>query len=159
MRRLPFHNLVCCLLISLFATSCIHFHHDNEDQEPATQPNSNQPSKSTIREYHNDPYSDVYTVCEEMPQFRDGDVSEYLKQHIRYPAAAVEQGIQGRVIVQFIVNRFGKVIDPQVVRGVDPSLNEEALRVVRNMPRWKPGRQRNQAVNVKYTLPIPFWLK
>ena len=158
MKRLPVHNLVCRLLISLFATSCIHFHHDNEDQ-PATQPNRNQTTHSIVHEYHKDSYSDVYTVCEEMPQFRDGDISEYLKQHIRYPAAAVEQGIQGRVIVQFIVNRFGKIIDPQVVRGVDPSLDEDALRVVRGMTRWKPGRQRNQAVNVKYTLPVNFWLK
>ncbi len=147
------------LLIAQLSTSCIHFHHEDENQTPADHAGQTQKVNSTASTRPDNPVSDVFIVCEEMPEFRDGDVSEYVKQHIRYPAAAIEQGIQGRVIVQFVITRFGKITDPQVVRGVDPSLDAEALRVVRNMPRWKPGRMRNQPVNVRYTLPIPFWLK
>lgn len=103
----------------------------------------------------------VFTVVEEMPQFIGGDseLFKYLANSVRYPVAAQQKGIEGRVICQFVVDRDGKVTDPAIVRGVSPELNAEALRVVQNMPVWKPGLQKGQAVRVKYTLPINFRLQ
>lgn len=100
-----------------------------------------------------------FTIVEEMPQFPDGDVASYLGKNIKYPVVAQENGIQGRVICQFVINKDGSIVDVQVVRGVDPSLDKEAVRVIQNMPRWTPGKQRNQPVRVKYTLPVNFKLQ
>ena len=103
--------------------------------------------------------NEVFTIVEEMPTFPDGDVGVYLSKNIKYPVVAQENGIQGRVICQFVVNKDGSIVDVQVVRGVDPSLDKEAVRVIQGMPRWTPGKQRNQAVRVKYTLPVNFKLQ
>jgi protein TonB len=106
--------------------------------------------------------SDVpFVVVENMPQFPGGDAAlfKYLSDNIRYPVIAQESGIQGRVILQFVVNRDGSIVDIEVVRGVDRSLDAEAVRVVQAMPRWTPGRQRGKTVRVKYTLPVNFRLQ
>jgi protein TonB len=105
------------------------------------------------------PTEEVFTVVEEMPSFSDGDINSYLSKNIKYPVVAQENGIQGRVICQFVVNRDGSIVDVQVVRGVDPSLDKEAVRVIQSMPRWNPGKQRNQPVRVKFTLPVNFRLQ
>ena len=84
---------------------------------------------------------------------------KYLSQNIKYPVMAQENGIQGRVIVQFVVNSDGSIVDPVVVRSVDPSLDREALRVIQSMPKWKPGQQRGKAVRVRYTVPVTFKLQ
>lgn len=105
------------------------------------------------------PTEEVFTIVEEMPQFPDGDIGSYLSKNIRYPVVAQENGIQGRVICQFVVNRDGSIVDVVVVRGVDPSLDKEAVRVIQGMPKWTPGKQRNQPVRVKYTLPVNFKLQ
>ncbi|MBP1638551.1 MAG: TonB-dependent receptor [Bacteroidetes bacterium] len=102
---------------------------------------------------------EVFTIVEEMPAFPDGDVASYLAKNIKYPVVAQENGIQGRVICQFVVNKDGSIVDVQVVRGVDQSLDKEAVRVIQSMPRWTPGKQRNQPVRVKYTLPVNFKLQ
>jgi len=96
-----------------------------------------------------------------MPEFiaEGGDLSKYITTHIHYPYDAKKEGIQGRVICQFIVTETGILIDVQVVRGIDPNLDKEAVRMIMNMPRWKPGRQMNQIVKVKYTLPVNFRLQ
>ena len=102
--------------------------------------------------------SDVeFVVVEQMPEFI-GNVFEFLSKHINYPQNAVDNQIQGKVICQFIVNKDGSIVDVVVVRGVHPSLDAEAVRVVKTMPKWKPGLQRGKAVRVKYTLPISFKL-
>lgn len=103
----------------------------------------------------------VFTVVEEMPQFLGGDQAlyKYLASSVKYPVAAQQKGTEGRVICQFIVDKDGKVTDPTVVRGVSTELDAEALRVIRAMPVWKPGKQKGIAVNVKFTLPINFSLK
>ena len=100
----------------------------------------------------------VFTVVEEMPQFPGGmmECMKFLSKNINYPAEAQKAGVEGRVIVQFIVNRDGKVSDAEVIRGVHPDLDAEALRVIGLMPEWVPGKQRGQAVSVKYTMPITF---
>ena len=100
-------------------------------------------------------------VCEEMPEFPGGmrECMNFLGKNVKYPATAQEKGIQGRVIVQFVVNRDGSIVEPKVVRGVDPDLDKEALRVISIMPKWKPGKQKGEAVRVKYTIPVMFRLQ
>lgn len=103
---------------------------------------------------------EIFAVVEEMPSFPGGDAAlmSYITKNIKYPSIATENGIQGRVICTFVINRDGKVTNAEVIRSVDPSLDKEALRVINNMPAWKPGKQRGKPVRVKYTLPIVFRL-
>ncbi len=103
----------------------------------------------------------IFTVVEKQPQFPGGDVKmmEYLNKNIRYPVIAQENGIAGRVICTFVVNRDGSIVDAEVVRGVDASLDREALRVINAMPKWVPGEQRGKPVRVKFTLPVTFRLQ
>jgi TonB family protein len=102
----------------------------------------------------------IFTVVEKMPQFAGGDQAlfKYLGTNIRYPVEAQKAGIQGRVICQYVVDENGAITDVSVVRGVDPSLDQEAVRVIKAMPNWVPGEQRGKKVSVKYTLPINFKL-
>ena len=103
----------------------------------------------------------VFTVVEKMPSFPGGDAEllNYIATNIKYPKESQDNGEQGRVICSFIVGRDGSVNNPEVLRGVTPLLNEEAVRVINTMPRWNPGMQRGKAVAVKYTVPITFRLK
>jgi protein TonB len=98
--------------------------------------------------------------AEEMPQFPGGEAElmRFVNKSIKYPVIAQENGIQGRVICSFVVNRDGSVADVEILRGVDPSLDKEALRVVNTLPKWSPGKQRGKPVRVKYTIPITFRL-
>ena len=100
------------------------------------------------------------SVIEQKPEFPGGESAlyEYLSSHINYPAQAAEEGVQGRVIVQFTITKTGKIENVSVVRGRHPALDKEALRVVKSMPNWTPGRQDGRAVNVQHTLPITFRL-
>jgi protein TonB len=103
----------------------------------------------------------VFQVVETMPSFPGGDAAlfKFLSDNVKYPVIAQENGIQGRVICQFVVNRDGSIVDVEVVRPVDPSLDKEAIRVIKSMPNWSPGKQRGKAVRVKYTLPVNFRLQ
>jgi protein TonB len=103
----------------------------------------------------------VFDVVEQMPQFPGGPQAlfEYLSKNIKYPVVAEENGIQGRVIVTFVVERDGSITDVRVAKSVDPSLDKEAQRVVRSMPHWIPGKQNGSAVRVKYTVPVTFKLQ
>jgi protein TonB len=96
-----------------------------------------------------------------MPEFPGGmsELMQYFSKNIKYPAIAQENGTQGRVIVQFVVNRDGSIVDPVVVRSVDPYLDREALRVIMAMPKWKAGMQRGKSVRVKFTVPVQFRLQ
>ena len=104
---------------------------------------------------------EIFYVVQDMPSFPGGQkkLREYLAEHIEYPTVARENQIEGKVYVRFCVTKTGDVEKVQVARGVDPLLNKEAKRVVRNMPKWKPGSQRGQNVNVWYTVPINFQLQ
>lgn len=95
--------------------------------------------------------------AEKMPQF-NGNVNEYLSKNIRYPQIAIDTYTQGRVICQFVVGKDGSVEDIEIVRSVDPSLDKEALRVIKSMPKWKPGMQNGKPVKVRMTLPVNFRL-
>ena len=103
----------------------------------------------------------VFEVVEEMPEFPGGGMSalmSYLKDNMRYPASAKEKGTQGRVTVQFVVDKDGSVKEPKVIRSVDKDMDAEALRLISSMPKWEPGRQKGQPVAVKYTVPVMFRL-
>ena len=103
----------------------------------------------------------VFDVVEEMPSFPGGQgaLMAFLSSNIKYPVVAQENGVQGRVIVGFVVERDGSISDVRVMRSVDPSLDREAQRVVKAMPKWKPGKQNGSAVRVKYTVPVVFRLQ
>lgn len=103
----------------------------------------------------------VFDVVEEMPSFPGGNgaLMSYLQSNVKYPIVAQENGVQGRVQIGFVVEPDGSISGVKVVRSVDPSLDKEAMRVVRSMPRWNPGKQNGQAVRVKYTVPVLFRLQ
>ena len=103
----------------------------------------------------------VFDVVEQMPSFPGGPsaLMAYLSSHVKYPAVAEENGIQGRVTVQFVVEKDGSVTDVKTMKSVDPSLDREAERVVRSMPKWIPGKQNGSAVRVKYFVPVVFRLQ
>lgn len=104
------------------------------------------------------PPPQIFTYVEQMPEF-NGNVQEYLANKLRYPDQAREAGIEGRVIVKFVVNEDGDISDAQVVRGIGGGCDEEALRVVKSMPKWKAGKQNGRPVKVYFTLPISFRLE
>ncbi len=115
-----------------------------------------------IMEEEEEEEAEIFFVVEDMPDFQGGGQEAFrrwIAENLRYPTMAAESGIQGRVFVQFVVNEDGSVSDATVVRGVDPILDREAVRVVMASPRWTPGRQRDQPVRVAFTFPINFVLQ
>lgn len=103
----------------------------------------------------------VFAAVEQMPQFPGGDAEmlKFISNNIVYPAAAAENNIQGRVVVQFVVKKDGTIGEVKIARGKDPDLDKEAIRVVKSLPRFVPGKMNGQAVNVWYTLPVNFKLQ
>ena len=104
---------------------------------------------------------EIFVVVEKQPEFPGGMTAlmKFLGDNIKYPVIAQENGIQGRVITNFVVERDGSISDVQIVRGQDPSLDKEAVRVIKTMPKWKPGQQRGKPVRVRFTLPVVFRLQ
>lgn len=102
----------------------------------------------------------VYDVVDQMPQFPGGHekLKEFIEKNRRYPKSLQDRGIQGRVVVTFVVKKTGRISHAKVARGVDPALDREALRVVRKMPQWIPGKVGGKNVDVKYTIPVDFRL-
>lgn len=102
-----------------------------------------------------------FIIVEDMPSFPGGQeaLMRYLGKNIKYPTIPQETGVQGRVVVQFVVDKDGSIVNPVVVRSIDPYLDKEAIRVIMSMPKWKPGMQRGKAVRVKYTVPVTFKLQ
>lgn len=111
--------------------------------------------------YESDFDNKIFTAAEQMPQFPggEGELMKYISANIKYPPIAMENNVHGKVVVQFVVNRDGTIGDVKVARGRDPDLDSEAVRVVKKLPRFKPGRVNGQPVNVWYTLPITFKLQ
>jgi len=103
----------------------------------------------------------IFVIVEEMPKFPGGDIElmKWISKSVRYPVVAQENGIAGRVHMNFVINESGGIENIVVVRGVDPSLDKEAIRVIKKMPKWQPGKQRGKAVKVSFYLPINFQLQ
>ncbi len=103
----------------------------------------------------------IFMVVESMPEYPGGEPAlyKYLAENIKYPQMAKESGIQGRVFVTFVVEKDGRVTDVRVLRGIGGGCDEEAIRVVQNMPKWTPGKQRGKSVRVQYNLPVKFTLQ
>ena len=103
---------------------------------------------------------DVFMVVEEMPEYPGGTEAllNFLRENINYPEYCKENKIQGRVIVTFVVEKDGSIVEAEVVKSVNEELDAEALRVISSMPKWKPGKQRGENVRVKYTVPVNFKL-
>ena len=102
-----------------------------------------------------------FALVETKPMFQGGDAnnfSRWVATHLQYPEIAKENGLSGKVFVQFVINQKGEVQDVKIARGVDPALDKEAIRVVQGLPKWKPGSQRGKPVKVSYTVPINFQL-
>ena len=112
---------------------------------------------------HKDTTTDdkVYDVCEQMPIYEGGDAAllKYLTDSVKYPELAKKHGVQGRVVIGFIVEKDGSLTDIKVLRPVDIALDAEALRVVKGMPKWIPGCHDGQLVRVEYNVPVSFRLK
>ena len=103
----------------------------------------------------------VFFIVEDMPEFPGGELAlrKFIANAVKYPVIAQENGIQGKVYVNFVVDKDGSVTSARIARGVDSSLDKEAIRVVNSLPKWKPGKQRGKAVRVSYTVPINFVLQ
>ena len=119
------------------------------------------PTTKYVFELQKDDSDKVYDVAEEMPEFPGGPqaLMKYLHENVCYPKDAFDAGIQGRVIVQFIVDKDGTIRDAKVMRSINPALDAEAQRVIYAMPKWNPGKQNGEAIAMKYTLPITFRLQ
>ncbi len=115
----------------------------------------------TLADEEEEDDTQVFFIVEDMPEFPGGDLAlrKFIANSIKYPVIAQENGIEGKVYVTFVVDKDGSVSDAKIARGVDPSIDKEALRVVSNLPRWKPGKQRGKPVRVSYTVPINFVLQ
>jgi len=122
-----------------------------------------QDKKEKTTQTHKDTTTDdkVYEVCEQMPIFEGGDAAlmKYLTDSVKYPELAKKHGVQGRVVIGFIVEKDGSLTDVKVLRHVDIALDAEALRVVKGMPKWIPGCQDEQLVRVRYNVPVSFRLE
>jgi protein TonB len=128
---------------------------DDKDVEVVIAP----PVEAPVEEEEEDV---VFQVVETMPEFPGGPQAlfKYLADNVKYPVIAQENGIQGRVICQFVVNKDGSIVEVVAVRSSgEPSLDKEAIRVINSMPKWKPGKQRGKPVRVKYTVPVNFRLQ
>ena len=101
----------------------------------------------------------IFQVVEEMPEFAEGNVAEWIMKNIKYPKEAIEANITGKVFVQFVIEKDGSITNAKIARSASTLLDAEALRIVNNMPQWIPGKQRGKAVRVAYTLPISFSLE
>jgi len=114
-----------------------------------------------IKEEETEEESEVFIIVEDMPEFPGGELAlrKWIGSNIKYPVIAAENGIQGKVYVTFVVDKDGSISNARIARGVDPSLDQEALRVVNQLPKWKPGKQRGKPVRVSYTVPINFQLQ
>ncbi|MBL4754248.1 MAG: energy transducer TonB [Flavobacteriales bacterium] len=100
-----------------------------------------------------------FKIVEDMPQFGHGDLLNYIQKRVRYPKMASGAGVQGTVYVSFVVNKKGEVVDVKVIRGIGSGCDREALRVIKSLPQWEPGKQRGKAVSVEFTLPVRYKLR
>ncbi len=134
-----------------------------EDELEIEDSDADQDEEVEIQEVEEDVEEDddneVFMKVEHMPVFPGGNLQVWINKHVQYPVVAQENGITGKVYISFVVNKKGQVVKVKILRGVDASLDKEAIRVIKSMPTWKPGKQRDKPVNVTYTVPINFQLQ
>ena len=147
------------LAMGILATAALLmvFAFDKDETNFYSNKSTNIPVKTEV----NQQQDKVYENVEQMPVFPGGDqaLMQYVIKEVKYPDDAKKAGIQGKVLVVFVVSKEGKVINPKIVRSVSPSIDKEALRVVSSLPKWVPGKQKGKNVDVSYTIPINFALK
>ena len=153
-RKLAKYLSVLPLALLLITANSVYAQ-TNEPQEPLSEVAP--PQEPVKKESKTD---EVFVVVEKQPSFKEGvkAMMEFIEKEMKYPQIAKENGIQGRVIVNYIIEKDGAISNVQIVRGVDPSLDKEAIRIIEAMPKWNPGLQRDERVRVRYTLPITFKL-
>ncbi|SOE23122.1 TonB family C-terminal domain-containing protein [Spirosomataceae bacterium TFI 002] len=146
------HLFIILVFTGLVITSC-----SNEDFMMAEPVVSDEVQKASPKELNGEP---IFTAVENQPEFLGGvkAMYEHIGNEIHYPKSAQERGIEGRVFVKFIVDKEGNVQNPVILKGTYPEIDEEALRVVSNLPKWEPGKQNGKPVNVYFTMPIVFKL-
>ena len=160
MKRINYSLILTSVALIVLLFSC----GESEREEATSTANSNIESAETRAESSAPKKvftGKVYDIVEQMPSFPGGpaELMKWLSSHVQYPAIAIESCIQGRVIVAFIVEPDGSVSNAKLMRSIDPSIDQEALRVVRQMPKWIPGKQNGAAVRVKYNVPVTFKLQ
>jgi len=138
------------------AVAAVTFDQGSDEGQQVLQLN-----QKVVDEVPDETATKVFEVVEQMPTFPGGDAAlmSFLSKNIKYPVIAEENGIQGRVVATFVVERDGSITDVKVIKSVDPSLDKEAVRVLKTMPKWIPGKQNGSAVRVKYTVPVTFRLQ
>lgn len=146
---------------ALLAAACSG---NQKQEQPAQEPAQEQvapPAEASTDEVRGTVEGPIFEVVEKAPEFPGGvqALMKFLQDNVKYPQNARDANIEGRVICQYVVTTDGSIADIKVIRGVDPSLDEEAVRVIKSMPKWKPGMQNGQPVNVRYTIPISFKLQ
>jgi TonB family protein len=154
-------NVVRTIFIFLIVSACNHSA-ETESNKVLHPEELNQKSATADTLQAAASYEDpVYFVVEEMPEYQGGETAlrQYLASHVTYPEAAKKDAIQGRVYVSFVVDKSGSVRDVKVVRSVHPALDQEAVRVIEELPDWTPGKQSGENVSVNYTVPISFVLE
>ncbi len=157
--------IIPVLLISVYLVSCsagdkeVGSAKKVESEEVVTLDESNK--KASVETTDTLEKDEIFMVVEKMPEFEGGDkaLRKYISSNVEYPKEAKEKGIEGKVYIRFVVTDKGDVDNVTVMRSIDPLLDNEAVRVVKSLPKWKPGKQRGQAVNVYYTVPINFKLQ
>lgn len=160
-RLIRFSGIVAILILSLSTVSCVKDTKSNNESQLNKPDEKSAPSEKYSEKSANDYTSDenqVYDVIEEMPQFPGGEseLLKYLGKNIIYPRSALKQGIHGRVIVRFVINKSGETEKVEVVRSLNPACDREAIRVVKSLPKWIPGKLNGENVSVWFTLPINF---
>lgn len=157
-KKAPTKTIIAVLIILIAAFFIYKVTRQKEATSLVQKAETEQP-KTTIT--HTVSSNRIYDVVEKMPEYPGGDqaLMEFLSKHIEYPTVAQNNGIQGKVILGFVVSKTGKVEDVQIIRSLDPSLDKEALRVVKQLGNWIPGEQKGEKVSVRYTLPVVFRLQ
>jgi len=157
-KKVPTKTIIAVLIILIAAFFIYKVTRQKEVTTVVQKVESEQP-KTTIT--HSVSTNGIYDVVEKMPEYPGGEqaLMEFLSKHIEYPTVAQNNEIQGKVILGFVVSKTGKVEDVQIIRSLDPSLDKEALRVVKLLGYWIPGEQKGEKVSVRYTLPVVFRLQ
>jgi TonB family protein len=154
-----FSNLKLLAIPPVVIALMLAFSCTKKEEKKVLKPDN---STEQIKTIEADDEGEIFFIVEEMPDFqgkKEDGFRQYIADNLKYPEIAVENGISGKVFIRFIIEKNGSLSHAEVVRGVDPALDAEALRVVKSSPKWKPGKQRGQEVRVSYTFPINFVLQ